>query len=145
MKRSPQLRDLSEDHHHALVLARSAKLAADGEQKFQIASVWAEVELKMQRELEPHFEIEETLLAPALEQQGERILVNRLRADHAALRSHFRKHSARGAVELRLFGELLEEHVRFEERELFEVAERTLSAATLEAVAMACRKSRERR
>jgi hypothetical protein len=30
MKRIPQLRDLSEDHHHGLVLARKARQAAAG-------------------------------------------------------------------------------------------------------------------
>lgn len=55
LKRIPELRKLSEDHHHGLVLARRARLAGDGDEDFSAAHVWEEIERKFQNELEPHF------------------------------------------------------------------------------------------
>ena len=41
MKRFPELRDLSSDHHHGLVLARKAKLTARGEGDLTLDDAWA--------------------------------------------------------------------------------------------------------
>ena len=136
MKRVLQLRDLSEDHHHGLVLARKAKLAASGQE------MWAEVDAAFESELAPHFEIEETFIGPALRDAGEMHLAQRLLDEHAALRRFVTPGCERSLDDLRLFGELLERHIRFEERELFEVAQDKLSSDELEAVANACRDRR---
>jgi hypothetical protein len=45
---------------------------------------------------------------------------------------------------VRALGALLESHVRFEEREMFGVAEARLPGAALEAIAEACRAARSR-
>lgn len=136
MKRAPELRALSEDHHHGLVLARKAKLAG-GNEGSAVDAAWAEVEARFEDALEPHFRIEETLLAPPLAAAGERALVERLLAEHAALRAYVAPGAPRTALALVRFGEFLEAHIRFEERELFEAAQRRLDAAALRAIAEA--------
>ena len=84
-----------------------------------------------------HFEIEERLLVPALEAAGEHALVARVLEDHAALRRCVT--GSIGTVESRLaeLGRMLEAHVRFEERELFEVAQAKLDRSVLRTIAAA--------
>lgn len=148
MKRAPELRDLSEDHHYGLVLARQAKRAGAGEGDLSSADVWTdvwtEVETQFKEELEPYFQIEESLIAPPLETQGESRLAKQLYEEHEALRQFLVQGSERTAAHLRHFGELLEKHIRFEEHELFEVAQNSLSAEALHAVAEACHARPER-
>ena len=138
MKRINELRELSRDHHHGLVLARKAKKAAGGEEGLATTDVWADAEARFESELEPHFRIEESLIGAVLEKQGETGLATRLRDEHAALRAFFAPDCGRTAADLRRFGNLLEAHIRFEEHELFEVAQETLSPDALRAVADAC-------
>jgi hypothetical protein len=63
---------------------------------------------------------------------------DRIREDHASLRALARLASPGPAEALR-FGRTLEAHVRFEERDVFEVAQRRLPDAALAAIAAACR------
>jgi len=142
MKRSAELRDLSEDHHHGLVLARKAKHAAAGPDDRAAAEMWVEVEMHFAAELAPHFQIEETLIAPHLTAAGESELTRRLLDEHRVLRECVGPGSGRSRADLGRFGDLLEDHIRFEERELFEVAQQRLSPEALRAVAEACRASR---
>lgn len=103
--------------------------------------VWREVLTAFAHHLEPHFEIEERHLLPALEAIGEPQLAERIRADHAALR-RLRKIRSPSPEELEEFGELLESHVRFEERRVFEATQHRLPEEALRAIAEACRRSR---
>lgn len=127
MKRHDALIGLSQDHHHALVLAR--RCASE-------ELTWDEMVRAFEEELEPHFQIEERMLLPAL---GDDPLVDRTLADHAAIRAHVR--SRRSLVEL---GDLLREHVRFEERELFERAQQVMGEAELAKLAKAWPKAEDR-
>ena len=145
MKRRPELRDLSEDHHHGLVLARNARRAASGNASLSVDAAWTEVEVQFAAELAPHFEIEELLIAPGLELAGESELTQRLFEEHQTLRDCVRPGSGRTAADLDRFGELLEAHIRWEERELFEMAERRLTGEALAAIVDACRANRESR
>jgi hemerythrin-like domain-containing protein len=138
MKRAPQLRDLSEDHHHGLVLARKAKIAASGKEGPSEPEMWAEVEAVFKSELAPHFEIEEALIGTALRAAGESQLAQRLTDEHEALRRFIVPGHPHTTDDLRHFGELLEQHIRFEERELFQVAQEKLTSDELGAVAKAC-------
>lgn len=141
MKRAPELRDLSDDHHHGLVLARKAKLAASGQEGPSGPEMWAEVEVVFKKELEPHFEIEESFIGKVLRAAGESQLAQRLVDEHEALREFLLPRHPRTVDDLRRFGELLEQHIRFEERELFQVAQAKLTSDELSAVAKACRGS----
>ena len=121
MRRDPRLRRLSAEHHHALVLARRAPGETPG---------W--LRERFDRELAPHFDVEERLLLPAL---GDDPLAARTLADHRALREEVAA-AERGdpGAPARFAGRLVA-HVRFEERELFPRCEEILPAEVLDAVA----------
>lgn len=135
MKRDPALRHLSVDHHHALVLARRASRVAAGEVDEPIEALWVTIRETFARELEPHFQTEEALLLPALTHAGADELVRRTLDDHRRLRQIVAGVDVDPRSGLAEFGELLTEHVRFEERELFECAQRRLTPKQLAAVA----------
>ncbi len=131
MKRDPRLWRLSAEHHHALVLARNlAALVGDGRAN-EAARQLVE---HFDRELEPHFRVEEVLILPALRAAGEVALADRTVADHAFLRALAAAAAAGRCDDVATFAERLTEHVRFEERELFPCCEARLSAAILDAV-----------
>jgi len=134
MKRVAALRALSDDHHSALVLARRCERAAE-EGVWQ--AVWRHVQDAFAAHLEPHFRIEEDHLLPGLEAIGEPALAERIREDHAALRA-LRDEAAPTAETVGELGGRLEDHVRFEERTVFESTQHRLPEATLRAVAEAC-------
>ena len=142
MKRDPRLRDLSDDHHTGLVLARRCKQATRAKSASPPDAVWAELRAVFVRDLEPHFRIEEQHLVPALEAIGEAALASRIREDHDALRS-LRDSEAATAAELQRFGELLQAHIRFEERQIFDPTQDRLPPSALEAIARACRDERQ--
>lgn len=145
MKRIPELRDLSEDHHHGLVLVRKAKQAAEAGSDAAVKEAWGEVERVFSAELEPHFQIEERFIASILEKRGEEKLTQRLHSDHKAIRTAVMPDQGRSPADLQRFGVLLEDHIRFEEREFFEVAQQRLSPEELRAVEEACRARRGER
>ena len=125
MKRSPALRQLSREHHTALSLAlRIAKATEPAAQERLLATIPA----LFRGELEPHFQEEERSLLPQLAQAGETTLVARTLDEHAQMRALAAAIAAGDATALAPFGELLQAHVRFEERELFVVAEQRLFA-----------------
>lgn len=137
MKRDPRLRDLSDEHHQALVLARHASRAASQPDRLEQERVWQSLTLEFHRDIEPHFVVEETHLLPALDRAGFSDLAERTRVEHAALRRVLAHQELDLAAKLTLFGTLLREHVRFEERELFNVAQESLGTDELEAIAQA--------
>jgi hypothetical protein len=143
VKRDARLRDLSDDHHTALVLAVHARRAGRGAgETVDAAALWRAFRRRFDAELEPHFAIEDDLLVPALDAAGLGTLAGRIRADHAALRALAGKEARDGAEAVALLretGALLEAHVRFEEREAFEAAQRALPDAALDAIASATR------
>ena len=123
MKRSAALQPLSREHHAALKLAKACERAAASGDAVQVVETCRRVGDAFASELEPHFQFEERELLPAA--PGE--LAERTLADHARLRELagiLRQHS--DAATLRGFGDCLVSHVRFEERELFPVIEKSL-------------------
>ena len=113
--------NLSREHHFALVLAQRAKRAdSEGSELSRLASEIAEA---FEREIERHFRAEERGLLPALESAGHKTAVERTLSEHAELRGMAVQLRSGNPASLRSFGELLESHVRFEERELFMLAE----------------------
>lgn len=131
MKRDPRLRDLSSEHHQALVLGRMLTEHAGPWQRADGDALHE----RFERELEPHFRIEEELLLPALRDAGCGALATRTADDHARVRALVAQaHGGDGAAAHAL-GALLVEHVRFEEREMFPACEQHLASDVLEAVA----------
>jgi len=77
-----------------------------------------------------HFEIEEELVLPALEgDQAWDGLADRVRQEHEQLRT--RAESLDTVESAHALGQLLNDHVRFEERELFQVLEARLDPGQL--------------
>lgn len=138
VKRVPELRDLSDDHHTGLVLARRCRQACAAGPALSLEEVWHQVLAAFSSRLDPHFRIEEEHLLPALEAIGEGALADRIREDHGALRA-LREPETPSRASVRRFGELLESHIRFEEREVFEPTQGRLPAEALRAIASACR------
>lgn len=131
MKRDPALRNLSSEHHSGLVLARHIRKAS-ASPEFQPAAACADLIERFQHELEPHFQKEEQGLLPALLAAGEHGLVERTLQQHRALRELVMKADPDNLLR---FAQLLSDHIRFEEKELFEGAQRRLSPDQLATLA----------
>jgi len=127
VKRSPALVPLGHDHHHALEAALLLRRATDEDLAAAIErfrGFWSEHGERR------HFEIEEELLLPALagDEQWDG-MADRVRREHEEIRAQAEKV---GTVEdAHALGRLLNHHVRFEERELFELLESRLDAGEL--------------
>ena len=138
MKRHPALVPLSDDHHHELVQARRLRAAADGQPHERLAAAGAYVEMFFTVTVE-HFRREEEELFPVyLRQPGaDAALVDRILREHMELHGLARAIRAEVAAEdvspdtLRELGMLLHDHVRVEERELFEAIQRLVPDAEL--------------
>lgn len=145
MKRSPQLLQLSREHHTALVLAKRAQRLGKG-QPAAVRLFVSELGEVFTSKLEPHFQVEEIALLSALREVGPAgkvtRMVERALVEHGALRELARRIDDGDFASLTDFGDLLEAHVRFEERELFDLAESLLSAEALARVDAATQSAR---
>ncbi len=119
MKRIPALVELSREHHGALKLARAAQAAA-ADSLPERQRLAARIRQLYASELDAHFRVEEQQLLPRLTQAGADALVRRTQAEHDALRALVAALEQADADLLARFGVLMQAHVRFEERELFE-------------------------
>jgi hypothetical protein len=129
VKRSPELTPLSHEHHQALFVAMGLKRAERPEAANAFLDYHEETGAR-------HFEIEEALLLPgwlAADPDAETADAHRILAEHLEIRTAAVQIRAGGAAfaELRELGELLERHVRFEERELFPRIEERLDDESL--------------
>jgi hemerythrin-like domain-containing protein len=117
-KRDPSLVPLSHDHHHGLVRVfriRQALLA--GKDLEREAVVTCDF---FARDLAPHFRAEEEILVPVLRESGAvgAHALSRLVDEHRTL-ERLVPELSRGVAALRDFADLLERHIRREEREIF--------------------------
>lgn len=129
MKRHAALQHLSREHHTALKLARQARFSCDAGFDQAIVHAAQSIREAFAEELEPHFQDEEADLLPALAKAGADELVERTLAEHAELRDLNRRLTKPDIKTMARFATLLGDHVRFEERELFETAQRLLYPA----------------
>lgn len=135
MKRDEALQPLSREHLAALLAAKRLRDATD-------ASVAAGDFLRFWHEDgRRHFRIEEEVLLPgwALRAEIERDGVRRMLDEHLAIRREALRleEDAATLAELGELGELLHDHVRFEERQLFPAIEAALDAEGLAQLAEA--------
>ena len=128
MKRSAALAALSRDHHHALEAALRLRRAGAGDLDAAVAHLQAFWHPRGRR----HFEIEERLILPALPPTDVDWdeATTRVRDEHARIRAAVDA-LATGGGEAPLeaahgLGQLLHDHVRFEERQLFGLLEARL-------------------
>ena len=140
MKRHKSLFSLSHDHQHGLALALKLKypkkpLSSSG--KEEISSLKSELADKYENVLRKHFHKEEQYLVPGFKENK---LMKQMLMEHKKLEGLYNKivNDTEGWTpeqqreKLNLFGELLDLHIRFEERELFPMIEKLLSEEQLE-------------
>lgn len=128
MKRHAALLQHSREHHHALKLARLARFAVDSGCREAIAEAAHSINAQFPEKLEAHFRDEENGLLTQLAAIGQNELVNRTQDEHVRLRdlNEALAREPEDATALYAFATLLHDHVRFEERELFEIAQNLL-------------------
>jgi hemerythrin-like domain-containing protein len=133
MLRDKSLIPLSHQHQRALALC----VRIDRAQPIPDADLqaWqAEIEQLFEQEIKIHFAAEEQALFPAAHQFPELTpLVEELITDHAALRECFSQAEAKrmSAESLPAFAQQLSAHIRKEERQLFERAQKLMTSAEL--------------
>jgi hemerythrin-like domain-containing protein len=140
MKRTPELRTLSEDHHHGLVQARRLRKAAEGDEADLAETVVKGFLDFWQKDTALHFRKEEEILLPVMARYGGDLyrepLVEMIQ-DHARIRGlvmQLSDEAIGGNVRpetLHEIGERLEAHIRLEERVVFPLIEESLSEAAL--------------
>lgn len=130
MLRDKNLVPLSRQHQHALALCvriDRASPIADSE-----LDAWqAEMAQHFRAEIRIHFDAEEKIVFPAAKKFSELTpLLEDLLSDHAWLRRNFAEAEARklSAKEVTGFGRRLSEHIRKEERQLFERLQQLIKA-----------------
>jgi hemerythrin-like domain-containing protein len=143
MKRAAELRVLSDDHHQGLVQARRLRKATVDEGVGSLEEITGAFLEFWQRETSAHFRKEEEVLLPVLARYGQDVSggpVVEMLAQHARVRGLVMQLSdeyAEGNTRpetLRDTGELLEAHIRLEEREVFPLIEETLPKEGLKEV-----------
>src|SRR5262247_743560 len=140
--RHASLVPLSQDHHHGLALALRCRKQALG----QIKPMGAEGLRERAKEfltfyasnLLPHFRAEEDVLFPLLRsvvpESGE--MIDELMQNHVQIRGAIPQLEVGTGLAKLIFdlGDLLERHIRKEERELFPLFEQRIDEATAESV-----------
>jgi hemerythrin-like domain-containing protein len=144
VKRAEALRALSRDHHQALAVAlrlRRAGAQEAAEAQLGFLDFWRE-------HGSGHFRAEEEVLLPTFAEHGDgehpsvaQVLRQHGEIRHAALVLGRREGSV---PELNQLGELLDDHVRLEERTLFPLIEDALDDAQLTQLAEALAAAEER-
>jgi iron-sulfur cluster repair protein YtfE (RIC family) len=140
MKRTPELRTLSEDHHHGLVHARRLQKAGEGDSAYRTEKVARDFLDFWQKDTAIHFRKEEEVLLPVVARYGGDVTqspVVEMLEGHARIRGVVMRLSDEVVSRrvrpetMRSIGELLEEHIRLEERVVFPMAEDWMPEAAL--------------
>ena len=140
MRRHTALVPLSEEHHNEFAQARRLIRAAGAgpEERLAVASSYLDAFFT---ETVQHFRCEEEILFPLyVRHAGSTPVLERILREHMELHGlvrALRVGAAAGEIApgaLKTLGDLLRDHVRVEERELFEEIERIVPAAELERV-----------
>ena len=123
IKRSPELRPLSREHHDGLLFVWKIR---EGLRKgTSIEKVVDFVGWYWKNHIRPHFYQEEKILAPLIVDNP---LIERMKEEHNQIRELLiDMHKDSVPEDLLRFAGILESHIRFEERELFQYLEEHLS------------------
>jgi len=151
MKRHPSLYTLSHDHHQGLILAQQLKKGAP-QYKGMPSTLEAKKEYTIQfynSELKRHFAEEEEILFPAVKSKNAVIdkLIAEVISEHRKMESlilDLEKTDDLGNT-LDELGQLLEKHIRKEERELFTEIEIVLSEDELKTISDKLNDSRKQK
>ena len=135
MKRDKSLHPLSWQHHDTLMACLMIKKGVNKQTSLPVLQAFTKH--LWENELNHHFNVEENKLIPWLRQKNfPEYLIKSLINDHNLLRTlHLRLQNGGASHKLFLaFSELLEQHVRFEERLIFEKVQDTMPLQELESI-----------
>ena len=136
MQRDKNLVPLSHQHQHALALCVRIGKAFEQAHATPDVHPWEqEIVQQFDNEISYHFQVEENVLFPAAEKHGELLdLVDALRIEHTLLRRAVERARSRQftVTDLQVFAASLSEHIRKEERQLFETMQDLLSSEELD-------------
>ncbi len=126
LKRHSALQPLSRDHHHSLLLVW--KLRKGIKAKIELKRITQYVKWFYEAYELAHFNHEEQYVLPILDDENE--AVKKIKAEHQILKEAFLKetHSTESLTDL---ANLLESHIRFEERTLFNLIQDTATPQQL--------------
>lgn len=131
IKRHKGLHPLSHHHHHALVAAHRLMKAGSEESKFPLEALPGILETFWRDEGQQHFREEEELLLPLYARYAplDRPEITDMLLEHVQIRSMVMQalsQEAPSATFLREIGQILEKHVRKEERVTFGIIEEAI-------------------
>lgn len=142
MKRAHQLQPLSRQHHLGLNLSHHAKHCSD--KRHHIDKHWQKLTSYIQ-DMSTHFQIEDHLIATALKPYQNTnpdvaTALETLNKQHLLLLKLIctSQNQTITAAHVKALGTLLYDHIRFEERILFPLAETYLTTETLDLIYQAC-------
>jgi iron-sulfur cluster repair protein YtfE (RIC family) len=147
--RHPSLLPLSHDHHHGLALALRCRKQALGQLKpmgaVGLRERAAEVLAFNDSNLIAHFRAEEEVLFPVLRSAVPQsaLMIEQLVRDHEQIRQAMAQLKSGAGLAKLIFdlGDLLERHIRKEERELFPLFEQQVNARQAELIGEDLKKS----
>ncbi|HYM92753.1 MAG TPA: hemerythrin domain-containing protein [Chitinophagaceae bacterium] len=131
VKRSPQLAPLSREHHEGLLFAwkiQQGLINGADIKRMREYTLWY-----WQQHIKPHFYQEEKILQPYL--SAENKLLQRMKKEHEKIRELvLNVDKDADNPDLITLAKVVNDHIRFEERELFAYLEQILSRDQLDAI-----------
>ncbi len=131
LKRSKQLIPLSHEHHDGLLFVWKIRQGLQHNasiDKLRTYAVWY-----WHNHIKPHFYQEEKILLPYM--SSDHPMAIRLKKEHENIRELILNLDKEGDnTTFKLLVDLINDHIRFEERELFGYLEQTLSSDQLDAI-----------
>lgn len=123
IKRSKQLTPLSKDHHDGLLFAFKIKQGLKNGADIKLIAEY--VQWFWKNHLEEHFREEEQILAPHLPADNE--MLKQMVDEHQEIEAmiHINESIPDGTL-LQNLAQAIDDHIRFEERQLFPYAEKTI-------------------
>lgn len=114
IKRHTALKPLSREHHHGLLLCW--KIRAGIKKEIEALRIWSYVSWFYDNHLAQHFETEEKHIYPVLGSDNE--FIKKAVSEHRKI-EHLIQEATKSYKNLNLIAEILENHIRVEERSLF--------------------------
>jgi hypothetical protein len=131
IKRSKQLTPLSKDHHDGLLFAWKVKQGLKNEADVRLIAEY--VQWFWKNHLEEHFREEEKILAPHLPADNE--LLKQMFDEHENVEAMIHiNENIPDATLLSNLAQAIDDHIRFEERQLFPYAEKIIPEKELNSV-----------
>jgi len=143
MKRDKNLVNLSSEHHDGLVIALRIKKALEKPNNYQVVINYV---LHLWDSLKNHFNQEEENFLQSENIDKENELIKRMLNEHERFEELVNRVSIGNdkiREDLTEFSELLNDHIRFEERELFPYVEQSLTEDELEQIGINLEKTHQ--